>query len=114
MLRTKSVRRAGGPHSHPQTRSQRRCAASNVIPPKGSRWMADQPTDYHGLPPPRSTLRDSSARVLVWCKACRHQGDAPLQQLCGPSSRAEFLFYAGVVISPEVQQRPEPPEGQTY
>ena len=30
MLRTKSVRRAGGPHSHPQTRSQRRCAASSM------------------------------------------------------------------------------------
>jgi hypothetical protein len=35
----------------------------------------------HGLPTPRSTLRDSSARVLVWCKACRHQADAPLQKL---------------------------------
>jgi hypothetical protein len=33
--------------------------------------------DYHGLP----TLRDDHARVLVWCKACRHQADAPLQQL---------------------------------
>jgi hypothetical protein len=34
-----------------------------------------------GLPTPRSTLRDSSARVLVWCKACRHQADADLQKL---------------------------------
>ena len=38
-------------------------------------------SDHHGLPTPRSTLRDSSARVLVWCKACRHQADTPLQQL---------------------------------
>jgi hypothetical protein len=34
-----------------------------------------------GLPTPRSTLRDSSACVLVWCKSCRHQADADLQQL---------------------------------
>jgi hypothetical protein len=38
-------------------------------------------TAHHGLPTPRSTLRDSSARVLVWCKACRHQADADLQKL---------------------------------
>ena len=37
------------------------------------------------LPTPRSTLRSSTARVLVWCKACRHQADADLQRLvdCG-------------------------------
>jgi hypothetical protein len=39
------------------------------------------PPDHHGLPTPRSTLRDSSERVLVWCKACRHQADADLQRL---------------------------------
>jgi hypothetical protein len=37
--------------------------------------------DHHGLPTPRSTLRDSSACVLVWCKSCRHQADADLQHL---------------------------------
>jgi hypothetical protein len=39
------------------------------------------PPDYHGLPTPRSTLRDDSACVLVWCKACRHQAEAPLPML---------------------------------
>jgi hypothetical protein len=29
----------------------------------------------------RSTLRSSYARVLVWCKACRHQREADLQVL---------------------------------
>jgi hypothetical protein len=43
--------------------------------------MVDDTSDHHGLPTPRSTLRDSSARVLVWCKACRHQADADLQKL---------------------------------
>jgi hypothetical protein len=38
-------------------------------------------TDHHDLPTPRSTLRDSSACVLVWCKACRHQADADLEKL---------------------------------
>jgi hypothetical protein len=33
------------------------------------------------LPTPRSTLRSRYARVLVWCKACRHQVDADLQAL---------------------------------
>ena len=28
------------------------------------------------LPTPRSTVRSRYARVLVWCKACRHQADA--------------------------------------
>jgi hypothetical protein len=31
------------------------------------------PDDYHGLPTPRSTLRDDHARVLIWRKACRHR-----------------------------------------
>jgi hypothetical protein len=43
--------------------------------------MMRESADHHGLPTPRSTLRDSSARVLVWCKACHHQGDADLQKL---------------------------------
>jgi hypothetical protein len=35
-----------------------------------------------GLPTPRSTLRDSSACVLVWCKGCGRQADAdPAQRL---------------------------------
>ena len=33
------------------------------------------------LPTPRLTLRDSSAQVLVWCKACRHRAEADLQKL---------------------------------
>jgi hypothetical protein len=33
------------------------------------------------LPTPRSTLRSRYARVLVWCKACRHQREADLQAL---------------------------------
>jgi hypothetical protein len=37
-------------------------------------------TDHHGLPTPRSTLRDSSVRVLVWCKVCQHQIEADLQK----------------------------------
>ena len=37
--------------------------------------------NYHGLPMPRSTLRDDHARVLVWCKSCRHEADADLQKL---------------------------------
>ena len=36
----------------------------------------------HGLPTPRSTLRnDSGAQVLVWCKACGHQAEADLEKL---------------------------------
>ena len=34
-----------------------------------------------GLPTPRSTLRSRYVRVLVWCKACRHEADADLQAL---------------------------------
>ena len=34
-----------------------------------------------GLPTPRSTLRDDSAQVLVWCKACGHQAEADLGKL---------------------------------
>jgi hypothetical protein len=33
------------------------------------------------LPTPRSTLRSHYARVLVWCKACRHRRKADLQAL---------------------------------
>lgn len=33
------------------------------------------------LPTPRSTVRSRYARVLVWCKACRHQREADLQAL---------------------------------
>jgi hypothetical protein len=33
------------------------------------------------LPTPRSTLAVSYVRVLVWCKACRHQADADLPAL---------------------------------
>ena len=42
--------------------------------------MAEQahPDD---LPTPRSTLRSRYARLLVWCKACRHQPEADLQAL---------------------------------
>jgi len=32
------------------------------------------------LPTPRSTLR-ANYRVLVWCKACKHQAEADLQHL---------------------------------
>jgi hypothetical protein len=42
--------------------------------------------DHPGLPTPRATLRDSSARVLVWCKSCRHQADADLRSLWQSSS----------------------------
>jgi hypothetical protein len=35
------------------------------------------------LPTPHSTLRARYVRVLVWCKACRHQADADLQALVG-------------------------------
>ena len=37
--------------------------------------------DHHELPTPRTTLRARYVRVLVWCKACRHQRDADLQGL---------------------------------
>jgi hypothetical protein len=36
----------------------------------------------HGLPTPRSTLRnDARAEVLVWCKRCQHHSEADLQKL---------------------------------
>jgi hypothetical protein len=39
-------------------------------------------TDHHGLPTPRSTLRnDACAEVLVWCKRCKHRSEADLQKL---------------------------------
>jgi hypothetical protein len=38
-------------------------------------------SDHHGLPTPRSTLRDSSARVLFWCKVCQHHAEADLEKL---------------------------------
>jgi hypothetical protein len=57
-------------------------------------------TDHHGLPTPRSTLRDSSARVLVWCKACRHQADADLQKLVDEGrATCRRSFYA--VVAPD-------------
>lgn len=37
--------------------------------------------DGAGLPTPRTTLRSGYARVLVWCKGCRHQANADLQRL---------------------------------
>ena len=37
--------------------------------------------DHHELPTLRTTLRARYVRVLVWCKACRHQRDADLQAL---------------------------------
>jgi hypothetical protein len=33
------------------------------------------------LPTPASTLAVGYVRVLVWCKACRHQADADLETL---------------------------------
>jgi hypothetical protein len=33
------------------------------------------------LPTPASTLTAGYVRVLVWCKACRHQADADLPAL---------------------------------
>jgi hypothetical protein len=42
------------------------------------RTMAEHPD---ALPTPRSTLRAHYVRVLVWCKACRHQANADLQAL---------------------------------
>jgi len=36
---------------------------------------------HHGLPTPRSTLRDDTAGVLMWCKRCQHNSEADLQQL---------------------------------
>ena len=35
----------------------------------------------HGPPIPRSTLRTGYVRVLVFCKACRHQANADLARL---------------------------------
>lgn len=40
------------------------------------------------LPTPRTTLRAEYVRLLVWCKACRHQADADLQALV-ESSRGD-------------------------
>jgi hypothetical protein len=38
--------------------------------------------EYHGLPTPRSTLRnDAGAEVLVWCKTCQHRSKADLEKL---------------------------------
>jgi hypothetical protein len=41
------------------------------------------PFEVHpdSLPPPHSTPRSRYARVLVWCKACRHQREADVQAL---------------------------------
>ena len=37
--------------------------------------------DHHELPIPRTTLASRYVAVLVWCKSCRHQGEADLQGL---------------------------------
>jgi hypothetical protein len=37
--------------------------------------MLPMSDDSHDLPTPRSTLR-ANYRVLVWCKACKHQAEA--------------------------------------
>ena len=37
--------------------------------------------DHHELPTPRTTLSSRYVVVLVWCKSCRHQGEADLQGL---------------------------------
>ena len=54
-----------------------------------------------GLSTPRSTLRTGYCRVLVWCKACRHQADADLQAIIDsgvlrPANRTGLM---AVVIS---------------
>ena len=38
-------------------------------------------SDHHGLPTPRTTLAASYVAVLVWCKSCRHQAPADMQEL---------------------------------
>jgi hypothetical protein len=37
--------------------------------------------DLHELPTLRTTLQARYVRVMVWCKACRHQRDADLPGL---------------------------------
>jgi hypothetical protein len=37
--------------------------------------------DHHELPTPRTTLAAHYARVLVFCRSCRHQADADLSAL---------------------------------
>ena len=59
--------------------------------------MAD---GYHGLPTPQPTLRDSSARVLVWCKSCHHRADADLQL------RAAWRIRGGAFVAPDGGRRP--------
>jgi len=59
------------------TEGDRRFAHPSTAPRRAS-----VAADHHGLPTPRSTLRnDSGAQVLVWCKRCQHQAEAPLQML---------------------------------
>ena len=75
--------------------------------------------DQHELPTPRTTLRTSYVRVLVWCKSCRYQRDADLQALIdagrGDSPLVELRFRGAncgsgltdfVVTATEVTGRP--------
>ena len=48
---------------------ERRRAAGGSVEATAARERS-LTNQHHGLPTPRTTLRDSSASVLVWCKAC--------------------------------------------
>jgi hypothetical protein len=50
---------------------------SRIVP---SHYRYRRPRD-DGLPTPRSALRTSYVRVLVFCNSCRQQADADLQAL---------------------------------
>ena len=50
---------------------------SRIVP---SHYRYRRPRD-DGLPTPRSALRTSYVRVLVFCNSCRHQADADLQAI---------------------------------
>jgi len=61
-------------------------------------------TDHHGLPTPRTALRDDHAWVLVWCKACRRQADAGLLHCL-------LRWKGATLVAPSRLCRSQPPDG---
>jgi hypothetical protein len=77
-MRDASAKSQTNPHR--LSAERRTIRGGGVAPPLPEHRKLVGVTD---LPTPRSTLLDSDAQVLVWCKVCLHQTEADLAEAGG-------------------------------